>query len=133
MPLHSKLSRPHDKHNLATLVCRGIHLENPQHQSPHHWCVVGSTYKTRSISRHIISSCFFKLFMDLVICMIHIVNILNNKCSFLLPTYGCYGPSPLGTSSASRLTSLPRALPITLPKARPELLVLTIICTLKES
>ena len=26
----------HDKHNLATLMCHGVRLENPRHQSAHH-------------------------------------------------------------------------------------------------
>jgi len=36
-----------------------------------------------------------------------------------------------GASSASPLPSLPKALPITLPKAQLKPLILTIICTLK--
>ena len=34
--------------------------------------------------------------MDLVICMIHMLNILSNRCSFPLPTCRCCGPSLLG-------------------------------------
>ena len=106
---------PHDKYSLSTLICRGVHL------------------KTLNIRNYIINNCFFRLFMDLIIYMIHMLNILTNSCNFLLPTCGCCEPSLLGPSSASRHTSLHKALPRILPKARPKPLILTIIYTLIAS
>jgi len=55
------------------------------------------TLKTLGIRNYIINSCFFRLFVDLVSCMIHVLNILNNRCSFLLRTCKCCEPLPLGT------------------------------------
>jgi len=67
--------------------------------------------------------------MDLFSSMIHMLNILSNRCNLSLPTCRCCEPSSLGPSLTSELTSLPKALSIILPKVWPKPLVL--ICTLK--